>query len=206
MLHKTDTIFLVVLMTSVGTSVLAALQNSLLPKFVPFTSGCVHRRWQSKRHLGAVDAARNLCEAALQRLVSHSNEGVSRMAALEAVQQLERWSMRWISKSWRRGLVIRATTSQPVDTSKARVVAQSALSFQYQLRQKIRKVKEVLNDPQAKLEVTAADKDAYIAEMAALAKNSGLDVTEAWLRENIPIADSYKLGELERAMKTPVVK
>ncbi|KAK4530633.1 hypothetical protein CCYA_CCYA05G1490 [Cyanidiococcus yangmingshanensis] len=126
------------------------------------------------------------------------------MASLRTAQVLKHLSASVFVRAGCRGLAVRATTTQPVDTSKGRVVAQSALSFQYQLRRNIRKLKEALNDPETKLEVTAADKDACVAEMAAFAKRCGISVTETWLREKVPIADSYTLGELHRLLKTPL--
>ncbi|KAF6003949.1 hypothetical protein F1559_004297 [Cyanidiococcus yangmingshanensis] len=127
---------------------------------------------------------------------AHSGGEHVSMASLRTAQVLKHLSASVFVRAGCRGLAVRATTTQPVDTSKGRVVAQSALSFQYQLRRNIRKLKEALNDPETKLEVTAADKDACVAEMAAFAKRCGISVTETWLREKVPIADSYTLGEL----------
>jgi len=122
------------------------------------------------------------------------------------VQQSRCWGAASARVGWTRSYAIRATTAQPVDTSKARIVAPSSLSFHYSLRKSLRRLRETLSDPKAKLELSSADKDAIIVELLAVAKRSGMEVTEAWLRENIPIADSYTLEEIQRLLETPMIK
>jgi len=122
------------------------------------------------------------------------------------VQQSGCWGAASARVGWTRSYAIRATTAQPVDTSKARIVAPSSLSFHYSLRKSLRRLRETLSDPKAKLDLSSADKDAIIVELLAVAKRSGMEVTEAWLRENIPIADSYTLEEIQRLLETPMIK